>query len=1067
MHKDTYTTFSYIAGAITTLVGVFVLAGWQFDIAILKTVLPGTVSMKANTAACFFLAGVCLIFLQRSLPQNKAIIRLCAIVIASVGFLTICEYLFDWNIGLDEILFKEPGGAVETIHPGRLAPTTALNFLLLGFAFIFLTVQRFRDNFLVEFLIIFSVSVSIIGFAGYITGFVEFAGFHDYTKMAFHTAGTFIILCFGMLFTAYAQQHRRVTVEQKLFAGLTVTSALIIYISFLSVSGVTSLVRANSWVEHTQEVINKLGLVLSQVLDVQSSGRGYVITGDEEFLIPRETASRELPELLKDLHQQLLDNPKQEQTLTTLEVMIQKRLAFSDSVVSLRKVKGENEARALFKTYRGKMLSDSIRSYVAAMITEEERLMRMRNEIAILQAERNKVVIYISLVVQMLLLGITFIIVKRDIAGRKKAEEALHVLNNQLENRVNARTAELTVSEQKYRDLADNALIGIYSSTLKGEILYVNDTVVRMMGFDSREAMIRSGAVARWKDQNLRQQFLQLLQSDGKVENFENVVLTAGGEPLTVLVSARIVGEQLTGTILDITERKRIEEALKQSETMLLETGKIANVGGWEIDVPTMKPKWSLQTYHIHEVDPSVQPDIESAINFYAPEAQPVISEAVENAIRDGKPWDLELPFITASGKNIWVRAQGLPEFREGKCVRLFGTFQDITERKQAEADRLAREIAERANQAKSEFLSRMSHELRTPLNSVLGFAQLLELDELNLGQQQNVKHILKSGSYLLDLINEVLDISRIESGNMKLSPETVLLNDALVPAVDLIQPLAKQRGITIDVKLPSSKDIYITADLQRLQQVLLNLLSNAVKYNREHGAISISTSLLTDGYLHLRVTDTGKGIPPEKMNRLFVAFDRLESDTKNVEGTGLGLALSKGLIEAMGGRIGAQSEVGKGSTFWFDLQLTTQQTESFALAEVEEYLKSKTKVKKGVVLYVEDNLANIHLAEKIFGRLPGLKLITVMQGRMAIDLAKQHKPDMVLLDMHLPDINGIEVLKQLRVETTTKEIPIVFMSADATHTQVERALAAGARNYITKPIDVKELLKIVGEVLS
>ncbi len=420
---------------------------------------------------------------------------------------------------------------------------------------------------------------------------------------------------------------------------------------------------------------------------------------------------------------------------------------------------------------------------------------------------------------------------------------------------------------------------------------------------------------------NIRSTIIIRLVSDKKVFGLFDV---PSAEILTErdLNRIQIISNQLTAVIL----RKQAEEALSRSRDLLNLTGRMAQIGGWDLDLELQTLTWTEEVYRIHEVDPSIKPNVAEAINFYAPEAQPIISAAVQTAIEAGTPWDLELELITAKGRRIWVRAQGAAERQGGKTVRIFGAFHEITERKRAEEDRLARESAERANLAKSEFLSRMSHELRTPMNSILGFTQLLKMDELSPDQMGSLDQILRSGKHLLNLINEVLDISRIESGEMPIWPEPVQVPEALKSAAELIRPLADQRGIRIFINTPSSQDTFVTADRQRFNQVLLNLLSNAVKYNRENGEINITTSLLVDGYLHLAVRDTGNGIPPEKMERLFTPFDRLELDSGMVEGTGLGLALSKGLVEAMGGRIGAQSVVGEGSTFWLDLKLTLQQ---------------------------------------------------------------------------------------------------------------------------------------------
>lgn len=1052
---------SYAAGVVTVLVGALVLAGWQFDLAILKTFLTNGKAMAAHTAATFVIAGLALVLLQRSHPIANRLVQFLAQVIMLVGVLSLCENFFGLKSSFDEILFREPAGTVGRSHPSLMAPNTALSFLLLGTSFFLLTFQRFRGSFLIEFPLIFSLTISVIGLVGYFAALPELTGAGAYTQIAANTAATFIILCIGMLFTAYEQQRVPITIEQKLFAGFTAAGAVIIFITFLSVSGIQSLLQAGDLVERTQQVKNQLHLVLSHVLDVQSGDRGFLLAGDDKYLVSHKKASRELPIVMNNLQQQIADNPHQQQTLVLVARLVEERVAFSNQVIFIRKKRGEAPARSLFETGRGKSSTDSVRVFIAEMIAEEDRLLQTRIEAETDRARQTELIIYLSLGVQVLLLAFIFVVVNRDVTGRKQAENQLQRLNEELEDRVKARTGELRLSENKYRDLADSALVGIYRSNLKGEILYVNQALTRIMGFDSPEELMRSGAVTRWRDPQERQVFLDRLQRDGKVEASENVVLTASGQPIDILVSARIQGDELTGTVLDITERKRADEAIKKSEERyrstldnMLEGCQIIGFDWRYIYInaaaekQNRRPKEELLGNRYMDMWPGIE----------ATELFRQTKRCMEERITH----QMEVEFFFDDGRKGWydVIFQPSPE-------GVFILSQEITERKRIEQERLARETAERANQAKSEFLSRMSHELRTPLNSVLGFAQLLELDAQTPDQMQNVRHILKSGRHLLDLINEVLDIARIESGRMAISPETVHLDDALFPSVDLVRPLADKRGIGINVKIPSSKDIFITADLQRLKQVLLNLLSNAVKYNREKGEIRVTASLLTDGYLHLTVADTGEGIPAEKMNRLFTPFDRLELAPDKIEGTGLGLALSKGLVEAMGGRIGAQSVAGKGSTFWFDLPLTTQQKETIVMAEVDDYLKSARELRKALVLYVEDNLANIQLVEKIIGRLPGVEMISAMQGRLTMDLARQHKLALILLDLHLPDVPGMEVLKQLRVQPETKDIPIVVMSADATRGQIDRALAAGAQNYLTKPIDVKEFLRMIGEILA
>jgi protein-histidine pros-kinase len=395
----------------------------------------------------------------------------------------------------------------------------------------------------------------------------------------------------------------------------------------------------------------------------------------------------------------------------------------------------------------------------------------------------------------------------------------------------------------------------------------------------------------------------------------------------------------------------------------------------------------------------------------------------------------------------------------------VISTIRDITERKQYQALlEAARREAEEANHAKSEFLSRMSHELRTPLNAILGFSQLLTLEALSDEQHDSVDHVLRAGRHLLELINEVLDISRIEAGRLSLSSEPVSVDDVLREALDLVRPLAQEHDIKVDVE-PRQEKLHVLADRQRIRQVLLNLLTNAVKYNREAGSVTLACEPVTPGTLRISVSDTGPGIANDKLSRVFTPFDRLDAEQGDVEGTGLGLALSKGLVEAMGGSIGVDSTPGVGSTFWIDLP----QTESWLDREELQStgIDQPSLAQARTVLYIEDNVASAQLMERIFSRWPDVKLISAMQGRMGLELARQHLPDLILLDLHLPDIQGLEVLQKLREDPATRHIPVVVTSADATPGQIARLRAAGADEYLTKPLDIPAFSERVRELLA
>jgi signal transduction histidine kinase/CheY-like chemotaxis protein len=426
-------------------------------------------------------------------------------------------------------------------------------------------------------------------------------------------------------------------------------------------------------------------------------------------------------------------------------------------------------------------------------------------------------------------------------------------------------------------------------------------------------------------------------------------------------------------------------------------------------------------------------------------------------------PWRVVLTvpegrlFASVSGQNKWVPWILFTAFALVSVLALMLIVRNTA------TQRAARGEAERANRAKSEFLSRMSHELRTPLNAVIGFAQLLELDDLNPGHREGVEQILKGGRHLLGLINEVLDISRIESGTISMSLEPVHLGSVLAEALSLISALADEAEVHLTADPAELAAVHVRADRQRLKQVLINLLSNAIKYNRRGGEIRLRCSEAPEGRLELAIADTGRGLTTEQLERLFEPFDRL-GETE-IEGTGLGLALSIRLMEAMGGTITAESQPGVGTTMRVELERAAGPEDQAETREAQPEAAGSSHHRK--IVYIEDNVSNLNLVERLIDRVPGVRLIPAMHGKLGLDLARQHHPDLILLDLHLPDMHGREVLKQLKADPMTAAIPVVILSADATPGQVELLIEAGAANYLTKPIDIELLLKTISDALQ
>jgi signal transduction histidine kinase/DNA-binding response OmpR family regulator len=374
----------------------------------------------------------------------------------------------------------------------------------------------------------------------------------------------------------------------------------------------------------------------------------------------------------------------------------------------------------------------------------------------------------------------------------------------------------------------------------------------------------------------------------------------------------------------------------------------------------------------------------------------------------------------------------------------------------------VARDEAQAASHAKTRFLSRTSHELRTPLNAVLGFAQLLEFSPLADDDRDSVAHILTAGRHLVGLINDVLDISRIESGEMTLSLEPVPVPTATTEVTDLMRPLAAQRSITIHQACQEA-GLAAHADRQRLNQILLNLVSNAVKYNRDGGNVTISCASTEADRVDIRVTDTGPGFTAAQLERLFTPFERLGAEQTSIEGSGIGLALTKALTEAMGGTLEVTSLPGHGSTFTVQLPRAVDvdlHRQSILSPATAPRLIPSTGHSR--VLYVEDNLASVQIMERLMANRADTVLYVAISGQLGIDLARQHHPTLILLDLHLPDLGGDVVLQRLRAEPGTANIPVVMLSADANASSVRRLLNLGATGYLTKPIDLHELLVLL-----
>jgi PAS domain S-box-containing protein len=639
------------------------------------------------------------------------------------------------------------------------------------------------------------------------------------------------------------------------------------------------------------------------------------------------------------------------------------------------------------------------------------------------------------------------------------------------------RTAALEASDQRSRQLFEEAPIGMAVVAFDNEkFKQVNARFTEMVGYSAEELVERTPIDLTHPDDVAETQRLVKAMLAGTERcSVEKRYLQKNGDILWATRTACIIRDkdgnprEFLIMVEDITERKRAEEAVREGQRKLeaaLETNQLIVENSQDV-ICTIDESGRFVTMNgASEALWGFAPEEligRRYMELVHPDDHALTEKAAADILVAGRVSDFVNRYVRKDGSIVnvlWSASWSATK------KMLFCVAHDVTERSRIEAAlREAKKEADRANHAKSEFLSRMSHELRTPLNAILGFGQLLERQNPTVQQKARVEHIMGAGRHLLNLINEVLDISRIEAGHLPLSVEPVAVPEVLEEALNLMRPLAADRSMRLIVGAQLGGDLHVLADRQRLKQVLLNLLTNAVKYTAVGGRVAVSVEHSGSTKTRVVVTDTGAGIAAEKLTRLFTPFDRLDVESSGVEGTGLGLALCQRLMHAMGGEIGVESTVGKGSAFWIELPTADSPLKALP-GDRATALEEVGAGERGKILYIEDNLSNLTLVEQMLAEQPHLELLTAMQGGLGLDLARKHLPDLILLDLHLPDLRGHEVLARLRQDSLTRDIPVVVISADATARQINRLKAAGARAYLTKPLDISEFFRIIDETM-
>jgi len=802
-------------------------------------------------------------------------------------------------------------------------------------------------------------------------------------------------------------------VKTKLILGSILPIVMVIMLSLSSYSTIKDLLSTIIWVDHTHEVIEQALKIEKVIIDMETGERGFLITGKDDFLEPYYSGKNDRIAIINTTKYLVSDNPSQLDRIVEIDALItQWENEAAIPAINTRNQLNKGlathaDVAAQVKSRTGKKIMDLLRIKLNEFKDVELSLLKTRK--ANSKSTADLVIAYIQW-------GTVFVALIIFFSALRLAKKITKPLN------------ELVVLSKKVEK-------GDYSARSKikntDEIGILANTLNHMLDSLLIETIKQTQLV---KELELYKQGLEdkVIQKTSEIEK-RNQLLSKSESYLKNIMLSMVDG-------LITTNYKGIILTFSPSAERIFGY-EAEEVIGSNIKMLMPNPDQSQHDNYLKNYLSGGDPKVIG------------IGREVTGLRKDKTtfPMDLAVSKVSHEGDLFFI-----------------GVIRDISDKKIKEiALKESKESAEKASKAKSEFLSSMSHELRTPLNAILGFSQLLMFDEhepLTDDQRENTEQIILGGEHLLELVNDVLDLATIESGKAELVFQVVDVNQLLEETLTLVQPVINKYNAKIDhvCCCEQTKSLKVHADYMRTKQVLLNLISNAAKYNTKEGEIKVKCSHENNGMLRITVSDNGDGISLEKQKELFKPFSRLGAENSAIEGTGIGLVVCKELVESMHGIIGFESEVGQGASFWFELPLSTEE-----VADNKEIKQVQTNFEiNGTVLYIEDNPANLKLIHTLFSRTDGLDLITAETAEEGLTLAEDKQPDIILMDINLPGMSGIEAVKCLKSNLKTRNIPVVALSAAATTDDIKNSKNVGFEKYLTKPIDIQKTLECIHGIL-
>ena len=1066
---------SRLAAVIAAIMGVAVLAGWAFDVPLLRSVLPGAVEMKANTAIGLVFSGCSLFFLstQPSLPL-RCLAQGWALAVAALGFATLGEYLFAWQLHIDELLFRDTAHAFNAV-PGRMSPYTALVFAAIGLGLG--AVPHGALRWLTWIGATASIGIGALSLLGYLWKVNELVTDHFVPPVAVNTAVAFILLGVGnLLMTRKLEALQvgppvaRTGVEKRIRVAFIAALLLLTFSGGLSYRSSVMLVDSAQWVSHTQKVRSTLHELYAGVAHAAAAQRAYLLTDQEVYLERFRRLTAEAVDEQAALVRLVGDNPDQVRNAAELKRVADRIIDFLDRGVAIKQQQGFAAVKEWLSADQDIHGVEELRALIHRMDAEEGKLLVERDA----KFKRAREFTLVSLLFTLATAAIIFSHMYRGV-------------HREMEARFSAE-GELRSGRAMIEGIVNTVVDGIITIDRRDTVETFNSSAERIFGYTAGEVI--------GKDLMMLMPEPYRSQHDGSIERYvatgEARVIGIGREvaglrkdgstfPMEIAVSEMRIGSErhFVGVVRDISAVKQLaqerEQAQVQRDRFFSLSLDLLCIVGTEGYFKSVNPAFSEILGHSSE-ELMARP----LFDFVHPDDHAATLAEMDRLRNGERTIDFENRYRCKDGSWKWLSWKVQPFAEE--CL-LYATARDITQQRAAQTSLLAaREEAESANRAKSTFLATMSHEIRTPMNGVLGMIELLSLTNLDGEQRTTLEIVRESGKSLLRIIDDILDFSKMEAGKLEIRPEAASVTDVIESVGNLYSGSASSKRILLKHATDPRISAALLFDPTRLRQILSNLISNALKFTPPDGSVEIKAELIdrTDGKDRVRfsVTDTGIGISAEQQGKLFQPFSQADSETtRRYGGTGLGLTICRRLAAMMDGTIGMESEPGKGTTMRLTLSLPITETRNRPAAKAQsarDLFGTTARMRRlapsiaqaesegTLVLLADDHPTNRLLLSRQVNTL-GYAVESAADGLEALNKWKSGRFGIVITDCHMPEMDGYELARSIRRLESAQggtRIPIIACTASALAGEAETCYAAGMDDYLAKPIALGVLVK-------